>query len=289
MTSEPLDVFISWSGTRSSKIADALTHWLGDLFPKHVKIWTSGKDLEAGGPWSSDLFTRLGKEERQFGILCVTPENIVAPWLLFEAGALAKRVMAKDRAVPYLFQLEPANTIGNPLSHLQQVKADKEGTRALVRSLNKSLPDDRRLDEGVLERAFERQWEELEAKLTASDLQAGPAAPAPPPEREILQEILGTVRSLANSVQATNIRVASLEAEVHPSRAWVWRRGRVIMNGEYFRPTAEREADEIAEKVARLLTTGQALGILLDRLSDRTQGGPETDAKPDAGDEAKTE
>src|SRR5450432_2651031 len=67
------------------------------------------------------------------------------------------------------------------------------------------------------------------------------------------------------------------------------RAGPMTLRTGNFRPTAEREADEIAEKVARLLTTGQALGILLDRLSDRTQGGPETDAKPDAGDEAKTE
>jgi hypothetical protein len=29
-------------------------------------------------------------EETQFGLICLTPESMNAPWLLFEAGALSK-------------------------------------------------------------------------------------------------------------------------------------------------------------------------------------------------------
>ncbi len=120
----------------------------------------SDHDIAAGKRWGVELNKEL--EASNYGILCLTPENIAAPWLLFEAGALAKLV-ASSRVVPYLL-FNP--NITGPLSQFQGVNADKEGTLKLVRGINqnldKPLPDDR------ISRIFERAWPDLERKLQAT-------------------------------------------------------------------------------------------------------------------------
>src|SRR5438876_7271285 len=91
-----MNVFISWSGDRSKKLASALS----ELLPKalsNLNVWMSD-DIEAGTPWGEELNRKL--ETSNFGVLCLTPENSNAPWLLFEAGALAKAVSG-SRVVPY--------------------------------------------------------------------------------------------------------------------------------------------------------------------------------------------
>lgn len=117
----------------------------------------SEHDIGPGKRWGIELSTEL--EASNFGILCLTPENITAPWLLYEAGALAKLV-AESRVVPYL--LFNPNVIG-PLSQFQGVNADNEGTLKLVNGINQlsdnPLPNDR------IARIFERAWPDLEREI----------------------------------------------------------------------------------------------------------------------------
>jgi hypothetical protein len=84
-----MKIFLSWSGERSKVVADALRSWIPDVIHA-VKPWMSGVDIRAGMRWSREVDEELG--DTQFGILCLTKENQTAPWLLFEAGALAKSV-----------------------------------------------------------------------------------------------------------------------------------------------------------------------------------------------------
>lgn len=103
-------VFLSWSGERSRIVADALRHWIPDVI-QSVELWMSGSDIEAGARWNERIQHQLS--ESRFGILCVTPENIPSPWLLFEAGALAKTI--EDTFVcPYLIDLEPSDLPRGP-------------------------------------------------------------------------------------------------------------------------------------------------------------------------------
>lgn len=44
-------------------------------------------------------------DETQFGIICLTPENLNAAWLLFEAGALSK-IQYDSRVWTFLYELE---------------------------------------------------------------------------------------------------------------------------------------------------------------------------------------
>ncbi len=81
-----MKVFISWSGDESRQIAEALRDWLATL-SESVEPYMSARDNEAGVRWNSVISGEL--ERSDFGILCVTPTNLQAPWLLFEAGALS--------------------------------------------------------------------------------------------------------------------------------------------------------------------------------------------------------
>ena len=55
----------------------------------------------------SQWFHELGKvlDESSFGILCLTRQNLGAPWVLYEAGALGKH-FGQARVVPLLIDLK---------------------------------------------------------------------------------------------------------------------------------------------------------------------------------------
>jgi hypothetical protein len=85
----------------------------------------SSEDIEAGTRWGSHVTTELSVT--RFGIICLTPENQTAPWLLFEAGALAKTI-ENTYVVPYLIDLELAEIQHGPLNQFQAKRANKTVT-----------------------------------------------------------------------------------------------------------------------------------------------------------------
>ena len=95
----------------------------------------SDHDIQAGARWGSELGGEL--EASNFGILCLTPENLQSHWLTFEAGALSKAIK-ELRVAPYPFQLR-ASEVGPPLSQFQGVDANEEGTLKLILSINEAL------------------------------------------------------------------------------------------------------------------------------------------------------
>ena len=132
-----MDVFISWSGERSGKVAEALHNWLPSVI-QSVSPFMSASGIEKGSRWSSEIANRL--EKSQFGLICLTPENLEAPWLLFEAGALSKSI-GNSRVVPYLYEVSIAQLQG-PLTQFQAALAEKEPTRDTIRSINTALGDE---------------------------------------------------------------------------------------------------------------------------------------------------
>src|SRR5580693_1724871 len=122
-----MNLFISWSGTRSRAVAEALHGWLPSVI-QSVKPWMSAADLEKGARWSSDVARHL--EETRVGIICLTSDNLDAPWILFESGALSK-TLNSTFVCPYLFNVEPSELKG-PLVQFQVTKCDKEDTRRLL-------------------------------------------------------------------------------------------------------------------------------------------------------------
>jgi len=141
-----MKIFLSWSGETSKLVASHLHQWLPLIFPD-VQIWISTRDIHAGQRWGNELDEQL--EATDFGIICVVPSNLLAPWLLFEAGALSKSVES-GRVVPFCLGIG-ADEVQGPLSRFQGVAADKEGTRRLVDSINSTMiPPRKETDLGIL-------------------------------------------------------------------------------------------------------------------------------------------
>jgi len=187
-------VFLSWSGERSKAVAEALKQWLPRVL-QGLDVWMSDQDVRAGERWELQLVGQL--EQSAFGVVCLTPENLKSPWLVFEAGALSKAVTG-SRVIPYRLDLTAAN-VAPPLSQFQGVDADKRGTRSLVESIHHAIES--RLPLTELQLTFERWWPDLETSLTT--IGRGPLAKIRS-ERELLEEILDLVRRTAShELQAT--------------------------------------------------------------------------------------
>ncbi|HUI79898.1 MAG TPA: toll/interleukin-1 receptor domain-containing protein [Bryobacteraceae bacterium] len=184
-----MSVFISWSGERSRAVAIALRDWLPDVL-QSVNAWMSEHDIDAGARWHQRLTQVL--ETSRFGIICLTPENQKAAWVLFEAGALSKSIQ-EARVIPVLIGMT-APDIEPPLSQFQAVGTDRMGMLKLLESINATsevpLPGDR------LKRHFERWWPELEVRIQAAKQLSAPTNIARRSEYELLAEVLDIVRSL---------------------------------------------------------------------------------------------
>lgn len=190
-----MKVFLSWSGDLSHKTALIFRDWLPSVIQSIVP-YVSSEDIDKGARWSTDIAKEL--EDSTYGILCVTKENVHAPWLTFEAGALSK-TMEKSSVSPFLFDIKRSEVSG-PILQFQSTIFEKEDLKKLVSSLNKACGADN-LSEERLEKAFSVWYPTLESQLN-NLLSTKPNAPVVDPENEainssaeILEEILDLTRS----------------------------------------------------------------------------------------------
>lgn len=129
-----MKIFISWSKPRSKALATALADWLPRVV-QSVQCFQSDEGIRAGQRWLTEINAEL--EASNFGILCVTPENIGEPWLNFEAGAIAKQVSGGSRVVPLTMGFSPS-LLEPPLGQFNGVRADAEGIKRLLVSINEA-------------------------------------------------------------------------------------------------------------------------------------------------------
>ena len=185
-----MKVFLSWSGPTSRAVARALHDWLPNVL-QQVKPWMSAADITPGVRWPLEVGRQL--EQSQFGVICLAPGNLTAPWILFEAGALGKQVEG-SRVAPYLFRVERSEVTG-PLSQFHNVLADREGTHGLVTSIFGAL-EAPAIDAQRLTRVFEHWWPTLEAELRAIPAEEAKSPEVERSQQDILAELLGIVRGL---------------------------------------------------------------------------------------------
>lgn len=187
-----MKIFISWSGETSREIGEAFRNWLPDVL-QFVQPYFTPNDIEKGQRWSAEIAANL--EASKFGLMCITAENLLSPWLMFEAGAISKSTTS-SRVCPLLFGVEPSQLTG-PLLQFQATAFSKEEVLKFLLSINESHANP--LTEPGLKRAFDRWWPELEEKIDA--ILNNPKNRIKAPNRtqiDMVEEILSHVRLLSN-------------------------------------------------------------------------------------------
>jgi hypothetical protein len=193
-------VFISWSGDRSQDVAGLLSDWLVCVI-QAVRPWVSNRDLDRGTLWFGEISDQL--RDTSVGIICLTQENLNRPWILFEAGALAKG-LATSRVCTLLVDLEPQH-IKDPLAQFNHTMPNKNGMQQLIKTINSSISD-RALDHRILEQVFETYWPQFEKKFGEIIAKTKSKTPEKPPKQEdLLEQILEQINSLNTRVRRSEM------------------------------------------------------------------------------------
>lgn len=230
-----MDVFISWSGQRSQQLAKALHDWLPNVI-QAIRPYMSTESIRKGASWFEDIGQRL--QDADFGIICVTPENQNEPWLLYEAGALAKK-SGENRAAPLILGMKDTDLAG-PLSLTQATSLDKDDMLRLLQTIN-GLSEGRRLNDEQLSASLERWWADLASEIESIKHHPGPVkVEEPRADRDLLEELVELTRRLNRSATRQELRQESHDAH------------------SALQPTSARQ---VAEYAARARAVDRALGV----------------------------
>ncbi|ALM66698.1 toll/interleukin-1 receptor domain-containing protein [Vibrio parahaemolyticus] len=185
-----MELFISWSGEQSKKIAEAIREWVPCVV-QAVKPYYTPEDINKGQRWSPEISKKL--ESSSVGIIILTPYNLEAPWLMFEAGALSKS-FDSSAVCPILFGVTPTDIKG-PLVQFQCSEFGKQEMLKLLKSINEHLGE-QKLEEKTLSSIFDVFWPKLEEQISqiVSEPQSGQDKPSVRSDRDILEEVLRLTR-----------------------------------------------------------------------------------------------
>ena len=154
-----MKVFVSWSGELSCQIAEVLKKWIPCII-QSVEVFFSPEDIEKGDNWDKTISNELS--QCNYGIICLTSDNTTAPWINFEAGAIAKSLDSKITAL--MVNIKPSDIKG-PLSRYQATKFEKSDFFQLISSINKALETP--LDPSILQNTFDTMWSALEQEANS--------------------------------------------------------------------------------------------------------------------------
>ncbi len=200
-----MKVFISWSGNHSKKMGEAIRDWLPGVLQVVTPYFTPS-DIEKGTRWSTDISKEL--EESQVGILCITRDNLHSDWILFEAGALSKRLQ-KSHVCPILFGITNTDLAG-PLKQFQTTEFEKNDFLKLIHVINNQLAE-HKLPQKTLENVFDKWWPDLEVKikeiLDVIEVDDQPIRS----DRELLEEILTLNRTAITRAGRTDLPIEAVK------------------------------------------------------------------------------
>lgn len=200
-----MKIFISWSGEKSREIGEAFRHWLPEVI-QSVRPYFTPDDVAKGQRWAAEIAENL--HSSQFGLFCLTAENLTAPWLLFEAGAVSKD-SRNGKVCPLLFGIDSAQLSG-PLLQFQATPYSRDEVFKFMKAVNDNT--DVPLNEVQLERAFDRCWDELDEKIQAilySEVQDQTSAP------RSLQDMVGETLSIVRAMSVKPLQSSDDESVNH--------------------------------------------------------------------------
>jgi hypothetical protein len=232
-----MKVFISWSGDQSKKMAEALRSWLQFVI-QSADPFVSSVDISKGDRGFQVIADEL--EQTELGIVCVTRENYLTPWINFEAGALSK-AFGRARVIPCLLDM-PVSDLTGPLVQFQAVAStNRDDIFEMVRTLrdHAGLKD---LDDQRLRTIFDAFWSKLEGELEAArNLKGDGTVEAVRDPADVLAEVLVLARRQESVMRTIAERVDST-VPMQDIRATL------VSSGE--RPESRALLDELVDHLA---------------------------------------
>ena len=211
-----MDIFLSWSTDRSKNLANIFNKWITKVIPQ-IEVYYSPDDIQPGERWSDSI--KDGLKGNPMGIFFIVEENIVQPWLNFEAGAISNQV-GNTNVIPLLHDIEPSRITG-PLTQFQAISYNKEDLSKLVKLINANIKDVRKIDSVILNDIFEKWYPDFEKDYNEFKKEY------PSPEiKEVsgfldeegqLSEVLSILRSLERNKDnrfALNTRESEIDSEI---------------------------------------------------------------------------
>ena len=186
------NVFIAWSGERSRLVATHLVRWIPEVIDA-VRPWMSDENIRSGANWFSDIMSAVGSID--IGILCLTEYNLRAPWIHFEAGALAKKISNDARVIPYFIGTESAE-LKPPLSAFQGRGAERAPTLRLMHDINEATG--LTADRASVDKRFNAFWSDLEGKIKEALAVVDHDATKKDPRKsdDLIREMLNLIRGI---------------------------------------------------------------------------------------------
>ena len=254
-----MKIFLSWSGITSQKIAEVFRGWLPSVI-QAVRPYFSPDDTNKGARWNPEMTRNL--YDAKVGIICLTKENISAPWIMFEAGALSSS-LEKSRVVPILFGIESTDVSG-PLVQFQSAHFEKEEIAKVVKTINAELKENA-LPLDTLQSVFEMWWPQLLERVELIFKENQMAAEGDlRSDRDLLEEVLELARGQSERPKHFDHNTVVLSQLVDAYGAVV-RRARA---GGYLENLAD-VLDELGRPIVNLVN-GQPSDVRLARsLLDR--------------------
>jgi len=234
-----MKIFISWSGEFSHGAAVALQNGLPTLF-NGINCFVSSESVRKGERWLQEVSKEL--DESNLGIACLTPDNLDAPWLHFETGAISKSVKKATVYTLLLGGLRPADIHG-PLSQFQHTSFAKDDVFKLIKAINEGY-EDAKQDETRLRKIFDGfWWDELE-KTIAKLSPKGTKTEKKRDLEEMVYQLIETTSQIARNIpirQAPDKEIIALTRQMgalEAERAELDQENKRIRN-ELARKTAE--------------------------------------------------
>lgn len=195
-----MKLFISWSKSHSLKYAKALYEWIPNVL-QEVTPFVS--DITVGSGERSLEIIKEGLEDAGYGLVIVTEDNLLEPWLYFEAGALSMRIDSKRKVVPILFDGLTFADIKGPITQFQGREASKDNFLKLMKDMNQELINP--IDERRLEQTFDKFWPDLDEafeRISNENLDNASSTKAKRSNDDKIDEILLSVRTLVGNISA---------------------------------------------------------------------------------------
>ncbi len=191
-------VFLSWSGDHAQTVAGLVQNWLTTAY-QWIEVFYSPESIDKG-----DRPLKRIEEELEgcvAAIVVVTAESMQSPWVNYEVGALSALRLPDGRrrlVIPLLVGVERVTDISGPLTQFQAVPLNLTDFKLMVATLNRTL----NMKPEWTDKILETSKTEIEAILNSKVIPDAKKAPERP-ERELLEDILVSVRNLSGNVIPT--------------------------------------------------------------------------------------